>query len=192
MRKQILNFSLGILSLVLFTQCTSKRAVERVILNFNKDWKFQLGDASGAEAVKFDDSSWRKLNVPHDWSIEGVFSDKYPATPGGGALPGGIGWYRKSFQISKDELEGSVFIDFDGVYQNSEVWINGHSVGKRFYGYSSFRYELTSYLIPGENVIAVKVDNSVQPNSRCIRAPEFTGMCGWLLQVKLMLIIGEQ
>ena len=166
MKKQILNFSLGILSLVLFTHCTSKRAVERSILNFDKDWKFQLGDASGAEAVKFDDSSWRKLNVPHDWSIEGVFSDKYPATPGGGALPGGIGWYRKSFQISKDELESSVFIDFDGVYENSEVWINGHSVGKRFYGYSSFRYELTPYLIPGENIIAVKVDNSAQPNSR--------------------------
>jgi len=166
MRKQILYFSLGILSLFLFTQCTSKKEVERSIHNFNKDWKFQLGDASGAEAVKFDDSSWRKLNVPHDWSIEGVFSDKYPATPGGGALPGGIGWYRKSFQISKEELEGSVFIDFDGVYQNSEVWINGHSVGKRFYGYSSFRYELTSQLVPGENIIAVKVDNSVQPNSR--------------------------
>ena len=166
MRKLILNFSLGILGMLLFTNCSTKREVERVILNFGKDWKFQLGDASGAEAVKFDDSSWRTLNVPHDWSIEGVFSDKNPATPGGGALPGGIGWYRKSFQISKDELEGSVFIDFDGVYQNSEVWINGHSVGKRFYGYSSFRYELTSYLNPGENVLAVKVDNSAQPNSR--------------------------
>ena len=166
MRKQILNFSLAILSLVLFTQCTSKREFVRSTLNFGKDWKFQLGEVAGAEAVKFDDSAWRKLNVPHDWSIEGEFSDKNPATVGGGALPGGIGWYRKSFKVTADDLQGCVFIDFDGVYQNSEVWINGHSLGKRFYGYSSFRYELTPYLVSGENSIAVKVDNSKQPNSR--------------------------
>jgi len=166
MKKQILNFSLGLLALLTLTQCTSKKEIARSILNFGKDWKFQLGDVSGAEAVKFDDSSWRKFNVPHDWSIEGEFSDKNPATPGGGALPGGIGWYRKSFKVNSDELTGCVFIDFDGVYQNSEVWINGHSLGKRFYGYSSFRYELTSHLVAGDNVIAVKVDNSTQPNSR--------------------------
>jgi len=137
-------------------------------MNFGKDWKFQLGDVPVAETVGFDDSSWRKLNVPHDWSIEGEFSEKNPATPGGGALPGGIGWYRKSFKVSAEDLKGSVFIDFDGIYQNSEVWINGHSLGKRFYGYSSFRFELTPYLVAGDkgNIIAVKVDNSLQPNSR--------------------------
>lgn len=166
MKKLLLNFSLGIFALLFLAQCVSKKENARSILNFGKDWKFQLGDVSGAEAVGFDDSSWRKLNVPHDWSIEGEFSEKNPATPGGGALPGGIGWYRKSFNVSPEELKGSVFIDFDGVYQNSEVWINGHSVGKRFYGYSSFRYELTPHLISGQNIIAVKVDNSTQPNSR--------------------------
>ncbi|HEY3390869.1 MAG TPA: beta-galactosidase GalB, partial [Prolixibacteraceae bacterium] len=146
----------------------SKQGDGRKILNFGKDWKFQLGDVPGAESVGFADDAWRKLNVPHDWSIEGEFSEKNPATPGGGALPGGIGWYRKSFKVSEQDLKGSVFIDFDGVYQNSEVWINGHSLGKRFYGYSSFRYELTPYLVAGEkgNVLAVKVDNSMQPNSR--------------------------
>ncbi|HEX7585153.1 MAG TPA: beta-galactosidase GalB [Prolixibacteraceae bacterium] len=166
MRKQILNFFLAILGLVLFSQCTSKKEVVRLTLNFGKDWKFQLGEVAGAEAVKFDDSAWRKLNVPHDWSIEGEFSEKNPATVGGGALPGGIGWYRKSFKVTADDLKGCVFIDFDGVYQNSEVWVNGHSLGKRFYGYSSFRYEMTKYLTSGENIIAVKVDNSKQPNSR--------------------------
>jgi beta-galactosidase len=166
MNKLFRNLAFGLFAGLLLSQCAVKKEIARTILNFNKDWKFQLGDASGAETVKFDDSSWRKLNVPHDWSIEGEFSDKNPATPGGGALPGGIGWYRKSFQISTEELKGSVFIDFDGVYQNSEVWINGHSLGKRFYGYSSFRYELTPYLISGKNVLAVKVDNSTQPNSR--------------------------
>ena len=154
--------------LLLLNQCISKHENGRTIVSFGKDWKFQLGDVPGAEAVGFADAAWRKLNVPHDWSIEGEFSEKNPATPGGGALPGGIGWYRKSFKVSEEDLKGSVFIDFDGVYQNSEVWINGHSLGKRFYGYSSFRYELTPYLVAGDkdNVLAVKVDNSTQPNSR--------------------------
>jgi len=154
--------------LLLLNQCISKHENGRSIVSFGKDWKFQLGDVPGAEAVGFADAAWRKLNIPHDWSIEGEFSEKNPATPGGGALPGGIGWYRKSFKISDEDLKRSVFIDFDGVYQNSEVWINGHSLGKRFYGYSSFRYELTPYLVAGdkENVIAVRVDNSTQPNSR--------------------------
>ena len=168
MKILIRNVSLGLFLLLVLNQCVSKQEKGRSIVNFGKDWKFQLGDVPGAEAVGFADASWRKLDVPHDWSIEGEFSEKNPATPGGGALPGGIGWYRKSFKVSAEDLKGTVFIDFDGVYQNSEVWINGHSLGKRFYGYSSFRYELTSYLVAGEkeNVLAVKVDNSMQPNSR--------------------------
>jgi beta-galactosidase len=117
--------------------------------------------------VNFDDSNWQKLNIPHDWSIEGEFSKDNPATPGGGALPGGTGWYRKTFVIPETDREKLIFVDFDGVYQKSEVWINGHYLGMRPYGYSSFRYELTSHLNFGdENVIAVKVDNSEQPNSR--------------------------
>ena len=168
MKILIRNVSLGLFLLLVLNQCVSKQEKGRSTVNFGKDWKFQLGDVPGAETVGFADASWRKLNVPHDWSIEGEFSEKNPATPGGGALPGGIGWYRKSFKVSAEDLKGSVFIDFDGVYQNSEVWINGHSLGKRFYGYSSFRYELTPYLVAGEkeNVLAVKVDNSMQPNSR--------------------------
>jgi len=162
------NVTLVLFLLMLLNQCIPKKEDARSIVNFGKDWKFQLGDVPGAETVGFADASWRKLNVPHDWSIEGEFSEKNPATPGGGALPGGIGWYRKSFKVSEEDLKGTVFIDFDGVYQNSEVWINGHWLGKRFYGYSSFRYELTPYLFAGEkeNILAVKVDNSKQPNSR--------------------------
>ncbi len=112
--------------------------------------------------------NWRNLNLPHDWSIEGEFRSDNPATPGGGALPGGIGWYRKSFTLSDPDKDKLVFLDFDGIYQNSEVWINGHYLGKRPYGYISFRYELTPFLNYGDvkNVLAVKVDNSKQPNSR--------------------------
>ena len=136
--------------------------------NFDKGWKFNLGDVTDAQAPGFDDSLWRVLDLPHDWSIEGKFSKDNPATPSGGALPGGIGWYRKTFTIPVSEKGRLAFIDFDGVYKNSEVWINGHSLGLRPYGYSSFRYELTPYLKYGKekNILAVKVDNSKQPNSR--------------------------
>jgi beta-galactosidase len=136
--------------------------------NFCKDWRFHLHDVPGGQESAFDDSQWRKLNLPHDWSIEGEFSKDNPATPGGGALPGGIGWYRKTFMEPESEKGKLVFIQFDGVYRNSEVWINGHSLGTRPYGYSTFRYELTPFLKYGtdSNVLAVKVDNSQQPNSR--------------------------
>ncbi len=135
-------------------------------VSFNQNWRFQLGDISNGQDVGLNDSHWRKLNVPHDWSVEGEFSEKHPAGTGGGALPGGLGWYRKSFTIPATAQGKQVFIEFDGVYRNSEVWINGHYLGKRPYGYSSFEYELTQYLRPGTNVIAVRVDNSQQPNSR--------------------------
>ena len=140
----------------------------RVRDNFNEGWKFHLGNATEAAQPKFDDSQWRPLTLPHDWSIEGEFSDKNPATAGGGALPGGIGWYRKSFRLPASDSSKLLFVEFDGIYRNSEVWINGKYLGKRPYGYSSFRYELTPYLNFGDkpNVISVKVDNSQQPNSR--------------------------
>jgi len=141
---------------------------ERVILSFDRAWRFHLGDVAGAQDPTFDDSGWRNLDVPHDWSIEGEFSDTNPAGAGGGALPGGVGWYRKTFTLAARDTSRPVFVEFDGVYRNSEVWINGHYLGKRPYGYSSFSYALTPHLRYGaaSNLIAVRVDNSQQPNSR--------------------------
>lgn len=139
----------------------------RQVVDFNASWKFHLGDVPDAKNPLFKDDSWRSLNVPHDWSIEGDFSKDHPATPGGGALPGGTGWYRNSFDVPASDKGRLIYIDFDGVYHNSEVWINGHYLGKRPNGYISFRYELSGFLKFGQkNVIAVKVDNSKQPNSR--------------------------
>jgi beta-galactosidase len=136
--------------------------------SFNQDWRFQLGEVANGQDADLNDAQWRQLNLPHDWSIEGEFSEKNPAGTGGGALPGGIAWYRKTFTMPAMTRGKLVFIEFDGVYRNSEVWINGHYLGKRPYGYSTFEYELTPYLNygPKQNVIAVKVDNSQQPNSR--------------------------
>ncbi|MDD3322568.1 MAG: glycoside hydrolase family 2 TIM barrel-domain containing protein [Paludibacter sp.] len=140
----------------------------REVEDFNKDWKFILADSTlKASAKTFDDSSWRMLNLPHDWSIESDFGKDFPASAGGGALPGGLGWYRKTFMVDRSLRKRKIFIEFDGVYRNSEVWINGNYLGKRPNGYISFGYELTPFLKFGSNnVIAVKVDNLNQPNSR--------------------------
>jgi len=151
-----------------FIGCADSIGKIRRIEDFNKNWKFNLGEVENAQNPALNDSQWRVLNLPHDWSIEGEFNKDNPATTGGGALPGGIGWYRKSFVVPESNKDKLTFIEFDGVYRNSEVWINGNYLGKRPYGYSSFRYELTPFLKYGneKNIIAVKVDNSQQPNSR--------------------------
>lgn len=129
------------------------------------EWAFYLGDDSLAKKIQYDDASWRRVSVPHDWSIEGSFSENNPATNQGGSLPAGIGWYRKVFTTPASSKGKLTYIEFDGVYCNSEVWINGHYLGKRPNGYISFRYDITAYLKP-KNIIAVKVDNSAQPASR--------------------------
>lgn len=134
---------------------------------FNSEWKFIPEDNPMASMESFDDASWQVLNLPHDWSIEADFSEDNPATPGGGALPGGTGWYRKTFTPDAADKGRNTYIDFDGIYWNSTVWINGQLLGERPSGYISFRYDLTPYLKYGQkNTIAVKVDNSKQPNSR--------------------------
>ena len=143
------------------------RGQARVTASFDADWRFFKGDAQGAEAKEFDDSDWRRLDVPHDWSIEGPFDEKNPTGKDGAYLPAGVGWYRKHFTPPAAFARRRVFIDFDGVMANSDVWVNGRHLGRRPYGYSSFRYELTEHLkFGGENVVAVRADNSGQPASR--------------------------
>jgi beta-galactosidase len=139
----------------------------RSVIDFNNNWKFLLGNDSTAINTNYNDAAWRKLSLPHDWSIESNFIKDAPATNQGGSLPGGIGWYRKTFTVPASSKNKNVSIEFDGVYKNSEVWVNGHYLGKRPYGYSSFSYDLTPHLFFNkQNVIAVKVDNSQQPDSR--------------------------
>nr|WP_288836426.1 sugar-binding domain-containing protein [uncultured Flavobacterium sp.] len=134
---------------------------------FDFDWKFALGESSTANAANFDDSSWRKLDLPHDWSIEGKSEKNNPSEGDGGFFPAGRGWYRKTFSVSAQWKNQKVAIYFEGVYMNAEVFVNGKSVGMQPYGYTSFEYDLTPYLKFGQqNTIAVKVDNSKQKNSR--------------------------
>ena len=149
-----------LLAVTLLIGCAEQQGA-RCVEDFNFDWSFMLGDNEAYATNEYDDSAWRKLHLPHDWSIEGEFSKDNPSTPSGGALPGGIGWYRKHFVTS--ELDGRVVnVEFDGVFMNSTVYVNGHKVGHRPYGYSSMSYDITPYLKPvGEqNLIAVRCDNS--------------------------------
>ena len=147
--------------------CAALQARQRQC--FDAGWRFTLGDSVQMAQADYDDSSWRLLDVPHDWAREGDFYAGHPSGAGGGALPGGIGWYRKHLRIENSPfsiLHSQFFIDFDGVYMNSTVYVNGQQVGFRPYGYSSFQYDITPYVHEGDNVVAVRVDNSDQPNSR--------------------------
>ncbi len=132
---------------------------------FNTNWRFNLSDVKEASTSAFDDSKWSVIDLPHDWSVKGTLSpDKASCT---GYFPGGIGWYRKSFTVPDSEKGNKVFIYFEGVYNHSEVFINGISVGKRPNGYISFMYDLTPYIKSGhENVLSVRVDHSLERDSR--------------------------
>ena len=155
--------------LTLILTFTTVNIEAREVISFNRNWKFALNpqDTQAIASSEFDDSGWRTLDVPHDWAIEGDFDEHNPSGTGGGALPGGIGWYRKTFQADSKDQGKTISIEFDGVYMNSSVYINGHLLGTRPYGYISFSYDLTPYIKWGaENIIAVRVDNSDQPNSR--------------------------
>ncbi len=131
----------------------------------NSDWSFHLGDIRYGGRESLDHSKWRVLNLPHDWSVEGIASPDLSSCTG--YLPGGIAWYRKKIEIPQEKKGQQVYIYFEGVYNNSEVFINGKWLGKRPNGYISFMYDLTPYLnFGGENVIAVKVDHSDEADSR--------------------------
>jgi beta-galactosidase len=139
---------------------------QRLTMDFG--WKFMLGDPVDAQRAEFNDSVWQAVDLPHDWSVAGAVDENAPAGGGGGYLPTGIGWYRKTFRLPDSFKGRQIGIEFDGVYENSEVWINNHPLGKRPFGYIGFAYDLTPYLNfnQQDNVLAVRVDNSVQPNSR--------------------------
>lgn len=137
-------------------------------LLFDLGWRFARGNAPGAQVPTFDDAGWQQLDLPHDWSIEGPFSENAPCGGGGGSLPGGIGWYRKRFALPERDQGKRATLQFDGVYKNCDVWLNGQHLGFHPYGYTSFYYDITPWLHFGEqeNVLAVRVDNSQQPDAR--------------------------
>lgn len=153
-----------LLCLVMLVQATVSAQVRQQLL-FNDNWKFRAGEAAGGEQSTFNDADWRTLTLPHDWAIEMPFSNQWASATG--YLPGGIGWYRKTFKAPVAWKAKKVLINFDGVYNNSEVWINGHSLGKRPNGFVAFQYDLTPYLhFDGNNILAVKADHTLFADSR--------------------------
>src|SRR5574341_690688 len=134
---------------------------QRQRLSMDPGWRFVLGDSTGAERPGYDDTGWRRLDLPHDWSIEGTPQQDAPAGGRGGYFPTGIGWYRKAFRLPEGARGRDVWLEFDGIYM-----ISGVHLGKRPYGYSSFAYDITRRLVSGLNLVAIRVDNSLQPNSR--------------------------
>lgn len=155
-------------------------ATTREVVDFDDNWKFALNEQLGAEAITYDDSSWRVLNVPHDWAFEADYAPDAAQKDRGGYKPGGLGWYRKDFEVPTDWKGQRVSIHFDAVYMNSEVWINGHHLGKRPYGYIPFHYDLTDHLKAGRNVISVRVDSRLEPSARWYHG------CGIYAHVKLV------
>jgi len=146
--------------------------ITRSNILFDFDWRFQRGGAQGAEKEDFSDADWRKVDLPHDWSIEDLPGSQSPFKPdaigqvSSGFTTGGTGWYRKTFSVEPEQKGRHVYIRFDGVYMNADVWLNGQSLGNHPYGYTSFWYDITDLVRTGEkNVLAVQVKNEGQ-NSR--------------------------
>ena len=165
--RRILAICLAAAPLPTVSVHAAESRIPRQQLTADFDWKFFLGDPSGAEAPAFNDSSWRAVDLPHDWSIEGAPEKTNPSGSGGGFFPAGVGWYRKTFQAPTAWKGKRISVEFDGVYQNATIYLNGHKLGTHPYGYTSFHFDLTPDLkIPARNVIAVRVDNNEQPNSR--------------------------
>lgn len=179
--KRISFFRFAICSLLLLPSflCVKSYAFERHL--WDEGWRFALHNDEKAHETTFDDHAWRVLDLPHDWAIEGDFYALNPSGANGGALPGGIGWYRKHLNLNDNDASSHYVLHFDGAYMNTSVYVNGQLVGMRPYGFISFSYDITPYLKKqGDNVVAVKVDNSKQPNSRW-----YTG-CGIYRHVYLM------
>ena len=179
--KRISFFRFAICSLLLLPSflCVKSYAFERHL--WDEGWRFALHNDDNPHETTFDDHAWRVLDLPHDWAIEGDFYALNPSGANGGALPGGIGWYRKHLNLNDNDVSSRYVLHFDGAYMNTSVYVNGQLVGVRPYGFISFSYDITPYLKKqGDNVVAVKVDNSKQPNSRW-----YTG-CGIYRHVYLM------
>ena len=160
------------LSVVLCLASAARASAEpapspREIIPFDTGWRFHLGDDPAARQLNFDDTGWRALDVPHDWSIEGPINKPPDGEGNGGYFSHGIGWYRKSFTLPTTAGK-KVVVEFDGVYMNSEVWINGQFLGRRPSGFIGFRYDLTEFLKTNgsPNVLAVRVDDSLEPALR--------------------------
>lgn len=163
--KEAYNRFLASAIFILIATMSYSQKEERIRTSFDFDWKFILNDSAEASSPNYDESKWMDIQLPHDWSILLPFDEKNG--PGMAFLPGGTGWYRKNFKIGAEFKNKKIYIQFDGVYHQSDVFINGKHLGFHPYGYTGFEYDLTPYLnFGGDNTILVKADHSNSPTSR--------------------------
>ncbi len=156
---------------------------QHIEFGFNDNWEFKKNDAQDLTAIKnTKETDWKKINVPHDWSFEEGITKSGVQGQGGGYHNGGIGWYHKNFEVKKEWLSKAIFLDFEGIYMNSEIWVNGNYLGKRPYGYISFRHEISKYLKEGNNEIFIRADNQKEPSARWYHP------CGIYAPVKMMVL----
>lgn len=160
-------FFCSLLTVLFLTACVSEESDIRKKIKIDNDWKFHFGNVTDAQNFDYNDSGWRVLNLPHDWMVEMPPNSVAPAGTAGGFVTGGIGWYRKQLEIPEDFSNKKLYLQFDGIYENSTVWINGEKLGHRDYGYITHLYDASELIKPGEsNVVAVKVDATRQPADR--------------------------
>lgn len=165
-----MKLKIGIIFLILAVFSTSTFCANSQISfgqpeKINDNWKFTLHDVENGQSLSLDDKLWQTVDLPHDWSVKGQLSPTLASATG--YLPGGIGWYRKTINIPAEKQGEKIYLYFEGVYNRSEVFINGKSLGKRPNGYVSFMYDATPYIQYGkENIIAVRVDHSQSADSR--------------------------
>ena len=147
--------------------CTTAMAqTNRVETSWNTNWKFNLSDNAEAKAVTFDDKAWRNVTIPHDWSMESDFHVDAAMGNESAYLDAGTAWYRKTLNVPKTWEGKCLSLVFDGVYQDAQVYVNGELAGSHFYGYTPFVVDITKQAKVGNNIIAVRVDNSKQKNCR--------------------------
>ncbi len=168
MRNRITSISVSPFALLILALLHTfpASAQPRQIQQLDTGWRFLQSDAPDAQSPTFDDSAWNPVTLPHDWSIAGPVEENAPSRGAGGFFPTGIGWYHRTLTLAKLDPAKRIFIAFDGIMANSDVYCNGELLGHRPYGYVSFNYDLTPHLHTGKNIIAVRVDDSQQPASR--------------------------
>lgn len=176
-RKILILFLFTSLSIYSFAQVSFGKPEK-----LNNNWLFILDDPKNAQFTDFNDKKWQPVDLPHDWSVKGQLSPTLASCTG--YLPGGIGWYRKTLNVLSEKAGEKVYLYFEGVYNRSEVFINGHSLGKRPNGYISFMYDATPYIEYGkDNIIAVRVDHSRSTDSRWYTGSGIYRMYGWYMPI---------
>ena len=164
-RKSLSCVTLAVIGMMILTSISFAQVGFGHAEKINQNWKFVLQDVENGEQSSIDDGRWRRIDLPHDWSVKQQLSPTLASATG--YLPGGIGWYRKQLFVPQEKLGGKVYLYFEGVYNRSEVFVNGRSLGERPNGYISFAYDATPYINFGEdNLIAVRVDHSQSADSR--------------------------